>query len=213
MVKLYNYFRSSASYRVRIALNWKELPYEYIPIHLVRDGGKQDSEEFRRFNPMGHVPVLEHDGFVISESVAILDYLDTLAPSKRLFPADPRARATVLQICELINSGIQPLQNLKVLKELKTVHGFDEDRVQAWTRRWINSGLESLEKVLARTAGTYCFGGELTAADCFVIPQCFASRRFGVKTEDFPIIARIEKACLALPAFEKAHPAKQPDSE
>jgi maleylacetoacetate isomerase len=213
MLKLYNYFRSSASYRVRIALHWKELEFEYVPIHLVRGGGLQNSEEYRRVNPMGHVPALDHDGFLVAESVAIIDYLDSLAPAKRLFPADPRARATVLQICELLNSGIQPLQNLKVHKELKSVYGFNDEQIKQWTAHWIDKGFESLERILEKTAGSFCYGGEVTAAECFLIPQCFASRRFGVKVEDYPLIARIEAAAVKLPAFEKAHPSKQPDSE
>jgi maleylacetoacetate isomerase len=213
MLKLYNYFRSSASYRVRIALHWKDLEFEYVPIHLVRDGGWQNSEEFRRVNPMGHVPALDHDGFLVAESVAIVDYLDSLAPAKRLFPADARARATVLQICELLNSGIQPLQNLKVHRELKSVYGFSDEQIGQWTRNWINKGFESLERILEKTAGSFCYGGEVTAAECFLIPQCFASRRFGVKVEDFPLIARIEAAAVKLPAFERAHPSRQPDFE
>lgn len=212
-LKLYSYFRSSASYRVRIALHWKDLPFEYMPIHLVREGGKQNSAEYRKINPMAHVPALDHGGFVVSESVAIIDYLDSLAPDRRLFPAEAKARATVLQICELLNSGIQPLQNLKVHKELETKYGFSKDQVGDWTRKWINDGFASLERVLEKTAGTYCFGGEVTAAECFLIPQCFAARRFSVKVEDYPLIARIDAAAVLLPAFKKAHPTVQPDFE
>lgn len=213
MLKLYSYFRSSASYRVRIALHWKELPFEYLSVHLVRDGGGQHSANFRKINPMGHVPALDHDGFLVAESVAILDYLDHLAPARRLFPSDPRARATVMQITELLNSGIQPLQNLKVHKELESKYGFSKDQVGEWTRKWINDGFGSLERVLEKTAGTYCVGGEVSAADCFLIPQCFAARRFGVRVEDYPHIARIDAAAVKLPAFERAHPSKQPDFE
>jgi len=213
MLKLYSYFRSSASYRVRIALHWKEMPFEYLPVHLVRDGGKQNSPEYRRVNPMGHVPALDHDGFLVAESMAIIDYLDALSPSRRLFPTDAKTRATVMQLCELLNSGIQPLQNLKVHKELETKYGFSKDQVGAWTRKWIDSGFESLERLLEKTAGTYSVGGEVTAVECFLIPQCFTARRFNVRVEDYPLIARIDAAATKLPAFEKAHPSKQPDFE
>lgn len=213
MLKLYCYFRSSASYRVRIALHWKELPFEYIPVHLVRNGGEQHSAEFRRINPMGHVPALDHDGFLVTESVAIIDYLDSVSPTRRMFPADPRTRATVLQICELLNSGIQPLQNLKVHKELETKYGLSKDQVVAWTHHWITAGFESLERNLEKTAGTFCVGNDVTAAECFLIPQCFAARRFGVRIEDYPLIERIEAAAIKLAAFERAHPSVQPDFE
>lgn len=213
MLKLYSYFRSSASYRVRIGLHWKELPFEYIPVHLVKEGGKQNSAEYRRINPMGHVPALEHDGFLVSESVAILDYLDHISPTRRLFPADARDRATVLQICELLNSGIQPLQNLKVHKELEANYGFSKEDISRWTKHWIERGFESLERLLEKTSGSYCFGGEVSAAECFLIPQCFAARRFGVRVEDYPTIARVDAAAVKLPAFQNAHPGQQPDSE
>ena len=213
MLKLYCYFRSSASYRVRIALHWKELPFEYIPVHLVRNGGEQHSAEFRRINPMGHVPALDHDGFLVTESVAIIDYLDSVSPTRRMFPADPRKRATVLQICELLNSGIQPLQNLKVHKELETKYGLSKDQVVAWTHHWITAGFESLERTLEKTAGTFCVGNDVTAAECFLIPQCFAARRFGVRIEDYPLIERIEAAAIKLAAFKRAHPSVQPDFE
>lgn len=210
-LKLYNYFRSSASYRVRIALNWKDLKFEYIPVHLVKDGGAQNGADFRSINPMGHVPALDHDGFLVSESVAIIDYLDNAFGGRKLFPSAPRERARQLQVVELLNSGIQPLQNLKVLKYIEVDLGLGKPASDAWTKNWIDKGFASLEKVLSATAGTYCFGGEVTAADCFLIPQCFASRRFGVKVEDYPTIARIEQNCLKLGEFQRAHPEKQPD--
>jgi maleylacetoacetate isomerase len=210
-LKLYSYFRSSASYRVRIALHWKELKFEYLPIHLVKEGGFQNKPEYRAVNPMGHVPALDHDSLLIVESVAIIDYLDNVFGGRRLFPLAPRERAQVLQLVEVLNSGIQPLQNLKVLKYLETDLGLGKQKADEWTKHWIDRGLTSLEKMLERTAGTYSVGGEITAADCFLIPQCFASRRFGVKIEDYPTIARIEAACLKLSPFQKAHPEKQPD--
>ncbi len=210
-LKLYSYFRSSASYRVRIALHWKELKFEYVPVHLVKDGGAQNKPEYLQVNPMGHVPALDHDGVLIAESVAIFDYLDAIFPGKNLFPSQPLERARVLQLAEVINSGIQPLQNLKVLKYVEKDLGLGKPEADKWTVHWVSKGMASLEKLLEQTAGTYSFGGEVTAADCFLVPQCFAARRFGVKIEEFPNIFRIDANCAKLPAFQKAHPEKQPD--
>jgi maleylacetoacetate isomerase len=208
-LKLYSYFRSSASYRVRIALHWKELPFEYIPIHLVK--GAQTSEEYRKVNPMAHVPALDHNGFLVAESVAIIQYLDAIFPQQRMFPQSPREHATVMQVVEILNSGIQPLQNLKVLGYLESKRGFTQEDKNEWCRTWIGNGLRALEQILSRTAGSFCFGGEVTAADAFLIPQLFAARRFNVKTDDYPTLARVEATCVKLPAFVKAHPEKQPD--
>jgi maleylacetoacetate isomerase len=211
MLKLYSYFRSSASYRARIALHWKELKFEYVPVHLVKDGGQQFSAEFRKINPMGHVPALVHDGFLVAESVAIVQYLDDIFPQKPLLPKTAQDKAAVLQICELINSGIQPLQNLKVTKYLEGACGLPKAKADEFARHWISDGLNNLEKLLERTAGTYCFGGEVSAADAFLVPQCFASRRFGVSLDDYPIISRVYAQASALDAFKRAHPEKQPD--
>jgi len=211
MLKLYSYFRSSASYRVRIALHYKGLHFEYIPVHLVKDGGQQKKADFLKINPMGHVPALEHEGFLIAESVAILNYLDTMFEYKPLFLPHPKEKARILQVCEMFNSGIQPLQNLKVNQFLEKEMGKSKDDVARWNQHWIESGFTSIEKVLQSSAGTYCFGGAFTAADCFLVPQCFAARRFGVKLEKFPIISRIEEACLKMEPVQKAHPDKQPD--
>ncbi|MGE4130924.1 MAG: maleylacetoacetate isomerase [Bdellovibrionales bacterium] len=211
MLQLYSYFRSSASYRVRIALNWKQLPHEYRAVHLVKDGGQQCSSDYERINPMRHVPALVHDDFVLAESLPIIEYLEERFPAHPLLPSSPQDKAVVRQICEFINSGIQPLQNLKVTQYLGTSMGQTPEQVKAWTTHWISKGYASLETLLAKTAGTYCFGGTFTAADCFLIPQCFSSRRFGVRPEDYPNIARIEQNGLKLEAVKKAHPEKQPD--
>jgi maleylacetoacetate isomerase len=211
MLKLYSYFRSSASYRVRIALHWKGLEFTYLPIHLLKEGGQQNLEEYRLVNPMGHVPALDHNGFLVGESVAIVDYLDRVFPQRPLFPTSPRERAQVLQLVEILNSGIQPLQNLKVNQFLEKEFQHSKADVERWNQHWIEKGLTSLERLLEKTAGTHCLGDEITAADCFLIPQCFSSRRFGVKIEQFPVMARLEKEALKLEAFQKAHPERQPD--
>lgn len=212
MLKLYSYFRSSASYRARIALSYKELAHEYIPVHIVKDGGEQNLPMFRRnVNPMGHVPAIDHDGFVLAETMAIISYLDDIAPERPLIPREAKARARVLQLCEIVNSGIQPLQNLKVTQYLERACGLAKDKSNAWVVHWVQEGLANLEQLLKTTAGRHSFGDDFTAADCFIIPQCFSSRRFDVRIEDFPTIARVEKAALALPAVQRAHPEKQPD--
>ncbi len=211
MLKLYSYFRSSASYRVRIGLHYKGLHFDYIPVHLTKDGGQQNKAEYRKINPMGHVPAIEHEGFVIAESMVILDYIDQMFPMKPLFLSHPKEKARVMQVCELINSGIQPLQNLKVNQVLEKEFGQSKADVERWNQLWITRGLEGLENMLTTSAGTYCFGGEFSAADCFLVPQCFAARRFGVRVENYPIISRIEEGCLKMEAVQKAHPSKQPD--
>jgi maleylacetoacetate isomerase len=212
MLKLYSYFRSSASYRVRIALHLKNLSFEYVPVHLVRDGGQQNQADYRRINPMGHVPALDHDGFLVAESVAIIQYLDDQFPATpRLFPKDARARARVLQICEILNSGIQPLQNLKVTRALENEFGLDKKGCDRWVEKWIKAGFASLEAVLKSSAGAYSHGDEVSAADCFVVPQCFSARRFGVRVEDYPTIAAVEASAQKLEAVRKAHPERQPD--
>jgi len=211
MFKLYNYFRSSASYRARIALGLKGIDYEYVPVHLIQDGGQQHTPAYRAVNPAGNVPTLEHDGFRVAETMAILQYLDDVRPTPRLFPADARARAVVVQICELINSGIQPLGNLKVTKYMSKTMGLPKEIVDGWTRHWIVEGFAALETLLKSHAGRYAVGDEVTAADLFLVAQCFTARRFGVRMEDYPLIARVDAAACELEAFRAAHPEKQPD--
>jgi len=211
MLRLYSYFRSSASYRVRIALYWKDLKFEYLPIHLVKDGGGQYKDSYRRINPMGHVPALDHDGFLVAESMAIIQYLDSISAQQRLFPTEPKARAQVMQLCEVVNSGIQPLQNLKVLNYLEQKLKLSKADSDSFVRHWIRGGLESLEILLQKTAGKFSFGDEVSAADCFIIPQCFAARRFGIEADSFPTLARVNAAASELAAFVKAHPENQPD--
>lgn len=211
MIKLYSYFRSSASYRVRAALYWKQLEFEYIPVHLVKDGGMQNTPEFRKINPMGHVPAIEHNGFVLSESMAIIQYLDDISPTAPLFPLVPENKARAIQIAELVNSGIQPLQNLKVQKLLEQTYHLPKSDSDGFVRHWIEDGFNNLEKLLNQTAGTYCVGADVTVADCFVVPQCLTARRFGVDVDNYPNIARVNANALKLPAFQKAHPEQQPD--
>jgi maleylacetoacetate isomerase len=213
MLKLYNYFRSSASYRVRIALHFKGLPFEYIPVHLVKNGGIQNSAEFRKVNPMSHVPALVDGDFAVGESVAIFDYLDHIHPEKPLWPKDPKIRARTLQIAEIINSGIQPLHNLKVTTYLEKEKGWDKAQSTEWVQHWMKMGLTNLEKLLGSSSGTYAVGDQVTGADMFIVPQTFACTRFSVDTKLFPLVTKVSENAKKLEAFQKAHPEKQIDFE
>ena len=206
---LYGYFRSSASYRVRIALGFKQLKYQYEAVHLLKD--QQLSEEFVKLNPMGEVPCLIHSGRAIAQSMAIFQYLEDVFGGPKLFPRDPFLKAQVIQFCENINAGIHPVQNRKVQAALGIRFQANADQKKDWAAYWIHRGFISLEKILSLTAGTYCFGGQPTSADMFLIPQVFNAERFGVPLTEFPNIARINKTCLALDFFQIAHPSEQPD--
>jgi maleylacetoacetate isomerase len=210
---LYNYFRSSASYRVRIALELKNLKYEYRAVQLIKDGGEHNQASYRELNPMGEVALLIHKGARVGQSMAILLYLDDCYPTPPLFPKDPLAKAQVVQFCENINSGIHPIQNLKVLQELEKRFGIDQTGKDSWAGHWIQEGFKSLEKILKQSAGKYCFGNEVTAADCYLVPQFLNAHRFKLDVSPFPNISRICEAALATEAFKKAHPDHQPDKK
>ena len=208
---LYSYYRSSASFRVRIAMNLKGLPYEYRAIHLLKNGGEQNSASFKELNPLNQVPALVHSGKTFAQSVAIIEYLEEIKPTPALFPKDPAARAQVRQISEIINSGSQPLVNLIVLQELEKTAGFNQEQKDKWAALFCEKGLAAVETILETTAGKYAVGDTVTAADCFVVPHTFTSKRFHVDIAKYPNINRITKACLELPAFQKAAPDAQPD--
>lgn len=208
---LYGYFRSSASHRVRIAMNIKNLKYDYRPVHLINNGGEQNNEEYKKLNPSAQVPTLIHQGRPLGQSVAIIKYLDEVAPSPRLFPNDPYESARVLQFCEIANSGIQPLHNLVVTNELMR-RGLSESAKDEWVNFFISKGLTAMESFLKETAGTYCFGGELTAADAFLVPQIFSAKRFKAPVENYPTLMRVFENCGKLEAFQKSEPARQPDA-
>lgn len=205
---LYGYFRSSASYRVRIAMNLKNLNYEYKAVHLINNGGEQHNDEYKKLNPSEQVPTLIHNGRALGQSMAILQYLDEVSPENPLFPTDPFEKARVIQFCEIINSGIQPLHNLAVTDELAR-RGLDD---KAWVIHVISKGLGTLEAFLKNSAGTYCFGGSVSAADAFLVPQVFAAKRFNTPTDNYPTLMRVYENCCRLEAFQKAEPARQPDA-
>jgi maleylpyruvate isomerase len=212
-VKLYNYWRSSCSWRVRIALHLKGLAYEYVPVHLVKDGGEQHTEAYRALNPMRTVPTLEvtEGGRVrhLGQSMAILEYLEERHPSPALLPADPWGRAHVRMLAELVNSGIQPLQNLSVLQRIKGELKGDD---RAWAAYWIDRGLTAFQTAVKETVGTYCHGDAVSFADICLVPQLYGARRFGVDLKPYELLTRIEAACASLPAFQAAHADRQPDA-
>lgn len=209
-MELYNYFRSSTSYRARIALNLKGLPYEYKAVHLLKE--EQLSENFKRINPLGELPALIHDGKVISQSLAILEYLDEVFPQPSIYPGSAERRAHIRQFCENINSFLHPLGNLKVMKLLETQHGFDEAKKEAWYHHWYAIGLKTLEQMAQKNSGTWCFGNEITAADICLIPLLFSARRFKVPLDSFPLLVAIDAQAQTHEAFKRAHPFRQPDT-
>ena len=214
-IKLYSYWRSSACYRVRIALNLKGMAYETLPVHLLRDGGEQHTARFNDINPQEMVPVLVHGGRILRQSLAIMDYLDeTWASRNQLMPAIARDRQRVRAIAQMIACDIHPLGNLRVKQYLESHFGADESQCDHWMRHWVRSGFTALEKVLEGnpSTGTYCEGDVPSMADCCLVPQVYNALRFGIDLVEFPNIARINAACLELEAFDAARPEKQPDA-
>jgi maleylpyruvate isomerase len=213
-MKLYGYWRSSCSWRVRIGLAFKMQPFSYLAVHLLRDGGQQKAEPYTSLNPMQSVPLLEvEDGgrvLLIAQSMAILEYLEERWPQPPLLPQDRIARAQVRQAAEIVNSGIQPFQNTSVQRRVKhELHG-DE---KAWARHFITHGLTALESLLKTTSGRYSVGDHVSLADCFLVPQLYHARRYEVDLATLPTLTRVEAACAALPAFQTAHADQQPDAE
>ncbi len=212
-MKLYNYFRSSASFRVRIALELKGLSYEYVPVHLVK--GEHKAPAFSAVSATQLVPALETDGHeVLGQSMAIIEYLDETHPEPRLLPADPLARAQVRALAQLIACEIHPLNNLRVLKYLVRELKVDEQAKTAWYRHWVRDGLLAFERELDRLpAGKFCWGDTPTLADCCLVPQIFNGQRFDVDFSGLPRTMAAFEACMALPAFQKAQPSACPDNE
>ncbi|XP_077123632.1 maleylacetoacetate isomerase isoform X2 [Ranitomeya variabilis] len=202
---LFSYFRSSCSWRVRIALALKGIEYDLRPVNLIQDGGQQRTDEYKRVNPMQQVPALRIDGVTLSQSLAIIEYLEETRPLPPLLPGDPLKRAQCRMISDHIASGIQPVQNLDVLQRVG-------DKKLEWAQHYITRGFQALELLLQDTAGHYCVGDEVTMADLCLVPQVANADRFHVDMTPYPTISRINQALLQLEAFQISHPSRQPDT-
>jgi len=213
-MRLYSYFRSSAAYRVRIALALKKLDYEYQAVHLLKDGGQQKRPEFRKLSPDALVPVLEDGGAVLTQSLAIIEYLEETHPEPALLPSDPIGRARVRALAMTVACDIHPLNNLRVLKYLKQL-GIEQEGRDQWYRHWVENGLAAFERMLADSphTGRCCHGDQPTLADICLIPQVYNARRLKADLSAMPTVVRVADYCAALPAFEAAHPDRQPDAE
>ena len=207
---LHGYWRSGTSYRTRIALNLKGLAYEQAGIDLRT--GAQKSDAFLALNPQGLVPALEADGAVLTQSPAILEWLEETHPEPPLLPTSSVARAQVRAMAALVACDIHPLNNLRVLKALRETFDADQDAVDAWAGRWITAGFEALEALIERHGDGWCFGAAPTLADCCLIPQVYSARRFNTPLDAFPRILAIEEKAAGHPAFMAAHPDRQPDA-
>jgi maleylacetoacetate isomerase len=215
MLTLHTYFRSSASYRVRIALELKSLAYTSVPVHLVRGGGEQHSPSFSAINPTELVPVLTVGETRFTQSLAIIEYLDETHPEPALLPPDAAGRARVRAIAQTIACEIHPVDNLRVLRYLELQLNVAADARTAWYRHWVALGFAAIERMLAEGAATgrFCHGDTPTLADCCLVPQLFNAERFGVPLEPYPTIRQIGEACRSLAPFQRAAPQAQPDSE
>jgi len=215
-VKLYTYFRSSAAFRVRIALNLKGLTYEPVFVHLPR--GEHRRPEYAGVDPQALLPTLFDGERALSQSLAIIEYLDETRPGPRLLPADAAGRARVRSLSLLVACEIHPLNNLRTLQHLKRALGQNEDQVNAWYRHWIADGFAKLEADLNRSdngggSGRFCHGDAPTMADCCLVPQVFNAKRYDSELAPYPKLMRIFDACMRLEAFDRAQPSKQPDAE
>lgn len=213
-MKLYSYWRSSAAYRVRIALNLKGLDYEVIPIHLVKDGGAQHQSEYRSINPQALIPTLVDGDVSLGQSLAILEYLETRYPEPALYPQSIEARAFVRQFALAIACDIHPLNNLRVLKYLKRDLQQEDESRNAWYHHWIQTGFAALEQLLRDRdwQGPFCLDEQVTIADACLIPQVYNARRFETPMDQFPALVSIEQACKELAAFRQAAPESQVDA-
>ncbi len=211
-MKLYGYYRSSASYRIRIILNTKGIDWEYRTIQLTK--GEQSSEAFNAMNPMGLVPVLDTGEAVLAQSPAIAEFLEEQHPEPALLPPDPLGRARVREMMHTVGCDIHPLQNLRILKHIKAAYSLDDDAVFDWSRKWIGRGFTAFEALARERSadGQFSFGNSLTLADVWLIPQLYNARRFELDLTPYPTITSIDDHCQTLDSVAAAHPSRQPDA-
>jgi maleylacetoacetate isomerase len=212
MLKLYSSFRSSAAYRCRIALKLKGLAHDTAFVHLIKDGGQHTKPAYRAVNPQALLPTLEHDGRIITQSLAIMEYLDEIHPDPPLLPGDAAQRAQIRAFGLSIACDIHPLNNLRVLNYLKSPLSHDQATVDAWYRHWVETGLAACEALLPAARSRFCFGDQPTLADACLIPQVYNARRFKADLSAIPRLVAIDEACSGLPAFAQAAPEAQPDA-
>lgn len=215
MKKLYSYYRSSASYRVRIALNYKGLPYDHHSVHLVKNGGEQHTPEYKTLNPQAQVPTFIDDDFLLTQSMAIMEYLEEKYPKPRILPKEPEQRAYVRQLSLICVADIHPLNNLKVLNHLSGEFGITQEQKTTWYHKWIRQGFDAMEILLKRSpfrTGPYCCGDQVTMADMCLVPQVYNARRYDLSMDSWPLIAEIDANCMKLKPFQDARPEQQPDT-
>jgi maleylacetoacetate isomerase len=202
-IQLYDYYRSSACYRVRIALNLKHITYEKIEIHLLHDGGVQHTPAYLHINPQGLVPALAINGALLTQSLAIIEYLDTCYPTPPLYPIEPLMRARANGIAQLIACDIHPINNLRIQNAIKTTFQASEDDCESWRHQWFKQGFDALESLLSQYASThYCIGNAVTIADLCLIPQVHNAQRFHFDLTPYPRIQHIHNHCMTLTAFQ-----------
>jgi maleylacetoacetate isomerase len=212
-MKLYSYWRSTAAYRVRIALNIKQLDYEYKAVHLVKDGGEQLKSAYQAINPLSLVPALEtNDGHILTQSLAIIDYLQEAYPQNSLYPDDVVLKAQAKAMALSIACDIHPLNNLRVLKYLKN-ESWQQGQVDRWYAHWIHQGFTAIEHTLKTSAGNYCFADKASVADIFLVAQVYNANRFNIPLDNYPLISRINNYCLQQKVFGDATPEQQPDCD
>lgn len=213
-MKLYDYFRSSASFRIRIALNLKNISYERIAIHLIKDGGQQHQSHYQNINPQGLIPALAlNESTILTQSLAILEYLEEVHATPALLPSDPILKARVRAIANIVACDIHPLNNLRVLKYLKNSFGISEDQKDTWYKHWITDGFKSIEALLPKSTTLFSFEDTPNLADICLIPQIFNAVRFKCEMSAFPILQKIYQNAIAHPEIYKAFPENQPDAE
>ncbi|MDP1604151.1 MAG: maleylacetoacetate isomerase [Legionella sp.] len=210
-MKLYDYYRSTASYRVRIALNIKNICYETLAVHLINNGGEQHNPDYLTLNPQGLVPTLNENGHIITQSLAIIEYLDEMNPTPALLPPTPYGRAKVRSLALIIACDMHPLNNLRVLNCLRKQFKATEDQILQWYHRWLKEGFDAFEQVLQNLPHKHqvCYGNEVSVADICLIPQVYNAKRFGFSMGDYPLINEINDYCLTLPAFKNAAPSEE----